>query len=150
MSFDIFADPLSPLTRLERRNLLLASFIGLLISKAGLVPTKFSAFGIELTAPQQSAFTLAAALVVAYFLLALLAYAAPDLLSWREKYQEYLRRSEIASRNWTMEDQIEHDEVSSALPNIMWLYRSSRPVTYLRAAFDFILPVFFLLMPYMP
>ena len=143
MSFNIFTDPLSQLTRLERRNLLLASFIGVLIAKAGLVPTKFSAFGIDLTAPQQSAFTLAAALIVGYFLLAFLAYATPDLLSWREKYQDYLRRSEIAGRNWTIEDQIEHDEISGALPNIMWLYRSSRPVAYLRVAFDFVLPVLF-------
>ena len=105
---DYLTDPLSPLIRAERRNLLLASFIGFLISTAGLVPTKLSAFGIELSTPQQSAFTFAAALVIGYFLLVFLAYAIPDFLVWRKKYQDYLERVEVSGRGWTQEDQWNH------------------------------------------
>lgn len=140
---DYLTDPLSPLSRVERRNLLLASFIGFLISTAGLVPTKLSAFGIDLSTPQQSAFTFAAALVIAYFLLAFLAYALPDFLVWRKNYQDYLEKVEIVSRNWTQEDQRAHDDLQGSLPNIRWLYRSSPPVAYLRLLFDYALPVLF-------
>ncbi|KGP01215.1 hypothetical protein JT27_13095 [Alcaligenes faecalis] len=140
---DYLVDPLSPLSRAERRNLLLASFIGFLMSKAGLIPTKLSAFGIELSAPQQSAFFLAAALVIGYFLLAFLAYSVPDLLVWRKKYQGYLEGVEIAARGWTQEDQWHHDDLSHSLPNIRWLYRSSPVVAYSRLFFDYVLPVLF-------
>ncbi|MFD4120770.1 hypothetical protein ACFWQD_05610 [Alcaligenes faecalis] len=140
---DYLVDPLSPLSRAERRNLLLASFIGFLISTAGLIPTKLSAFGIELSAPQQSAFTFAAALVIGYFLLAFLAYSVPDLLVWRKKYQDYLEGVEAAGRNWTQEDQWHHDDLLGSLPNIKWLYQSSPVVAYLRLVFDYALPVVF-------
>lgn len=140
---DYLTDPLSPLSRSERRNLLLASFVGFLISKAGLIPTKISAFGIDLSAPQQNAFTLAATLIIVYFLVAYIFYALPDFLIWRKKYQDYLESVEIIGRNWTQEDQFAHDEIQDALPSIRWLYRSSPIVAYIRLLFDYALPVLF-------
>lgn len=140
---DYLVDPLSPLSRAERRNLLLASFIGFLMSKAGLIPTKLSAFGIELSTPQQSAFSLAAALVIGYFLLAFFTYAVPDFLVWRKKYQDYLEGVEVAARGWTQEDQRHHDDLSDSLPNIRWVYRLSPVVAYSRHLFDYVLPVLF-------
>lgn len=140
---DYLTDPLSPLTRAERRNLLFASFVGVLISKAGLVPTKISAFGIDLSAPQQSAFTFVTSLVVIYFLIAFVSYALPDFLTWRKKHQDYLESVEILGRNWTQEDQMAHDEVQVALPSIRWLYRSSPSVACIRLLFDCVIPILF-------
>jgi len=121
----------------------MASFVGFLISTAGLVPTKLSAFGIDLSAPQQSAFTVAVAMVIAYFFAAFVAYAVPDFLVWRKKYQDYLEQVEINGRDWTHEDQLAHDDINYTLPNIRWLYRSSPFVAYLRLLFDYALPVLF-------
>ena len=140
---DFLADPLSPLSRAERRNLLLASFVGCLISKVGLVPTKIAALGVDLSAPQQAAFTLTAAAVVVYFLLAFVSYSVPDFLIWRKAYQDYLTNVEIANRNWSHEGQMAHDDLHEDLPSIQWLYRSSPWVALLRLLFDYMLPLLF-------
>ncbi len=140
---DYLSDPLSSLSRAERRNLLLASFVGLLISTAGLIPTRISAFGIELSAPQQNALTFAAVLIVAYFSLAFLAYAVPDWLVWRRKYQDHLEQAAIFNINWSLKDQHIYDEIADTTPNIKWLYRASPVVAYLRFLFDYILPLCF-------
>jgi hypothetical protein len=44
---DYLIDPLNEITRKERRNSLIASTLGVLVAKASLVPSKFSALGIE-------------------------------------------------------------------------------------------------------
>ena len=41
-------DPLSPETRKQRRNLMLAATVALASSWLGIVPTKFNALGVEL------------------------------------------------------------------------------------------------------
>ena len=61
-------DPLSKETRLERRNLLGASAIGIVIVKTGLVPSKISALGIEFSQTDQRSLLLAIAAVISYFL----------------------------------------------------------------------------------
>lgn len=59
-------DPLSTLSRLERRNLLIATTVGLLVGHVGLVPTHISALGLEFDAPAQNAFLLVLALLILY------------------------------------------------------------------------------------
>jgi hypothetical protein len=140
---DYLGDSLSPLSRAERRNLLLASFIGFLIATAGLVPAKISAFEIELNIPEKIAFTNATALIILYFLLAFITYALSDFLVWRKKYQDYKEQVEIASRNWTQEDQFAHDELHETLPNIAWLYKFSPFAASIRNLFDYLLPIIF-------
>ena len=101
---DYLVDPLGTVTRLERRNLLLAATIGLLFSQVGLVPTEFTTLGIKLSAPQQSAFLLIIALAIAYFFVAFLAYGLPDFFIWRKKYQDYRVYALNEEQNWSQED----------------------------------------------
>jgi len=63
-------DIISPISRAERRNLLLASTTGYLVAKVDLIPTKIEALGITLTPPVQDKIVVIVALSITYFLLA--------------------------------------------------------------------------------
>jgi hypothetical protein len=76
-------DPLSEVTRNERKTLLGLSAIGIVVAKTGLVPTKISALGIEFDARDQTALLRILAGIIAYFVAAFLVYAIPELLAWR-------------------------------------------------------------------
>lgn len=84
---DYLGDPLGEITRKERRNLLIAGTVGVLVAKAGLVPSKISALGIDLSAPAQDAFVMLVGLVIVYFLCAFIIYGVSDFFAWRKKYQ---------------------------------------------------------------
>jgi len=138
---DFLGDPLNDVSRRERRNLLVASTIAVFTVHAGLIPKQISALGIELTSPDRSAFLILFAAVVIYFLVAFAVYGFADLLLWFHKYHDYLEKAEIASQNWTQDDQINYDELRRRVPSIAWLYRISKPAAHLRIAFEFPLPV---------
>lgn len=140
---DYLVDPLSEITRKERRNLLLATMVGVLVSKAGLVPTKLAAFGVELAAPAQKTFVLLVALSVLYFIGAFLTYGISDFLIWRKKYQDYLEAEEIFMQGWSMEDQRAYDELRESIPDITWLYRWSKPTAFIRILFEYAVPLLF-------
>lgn len=78
-------DPLSEVTRKERRVLLGLSVLGLALVKVPLVPERFATLGIEFTRPNQSTFLTIYALVVFYFLVAFLIYAFTDYVAWRRE-----------------------------------------------------------------
>ena len=140
---DYLIDPLGSITRLERRNLLLSATIGLLFSKAGLVPTEFTTLGIKLSAPQQSAFLVIVALSIAYFFVAFLAYGLPDFFIWRKKYQDYRVLALHEEQNWSREDQEHNDETREVVPHIAWLYRLSPGLAYTRLFFEYLVPLLF-------
>lgn len=89
-------DPLSEVTRKERRALLGISVVGVALVKVPLVPEKFATFGIEFSRPNQSTFLAIYALVVLYFLGAFLIYAFTDYVAWRRervrRHHEYSRQ----------------------------------------------------------
>lgn len=64
---DFLTDPLSEVTRKERRNLLLASTAGVLVAKMGLIPARISVLGVEFSPPAQQAFISLMSLIVGYF-----------------------------------------------------------------------------------
>ena len=61
-------DPLSEVTRRERRMLLACTLLGVGVVKTGLVPTKIEALGVEFDKTNQQALLFLLALVVGYFL----------------------------------------------------------------------------------
>jgi hypothetical protein len=138
---DFLGDPLSDVSRRERRSLLASSTIAVLTAHAGLIPRQVSALGIELTSLDRSAFLILFAAVVIYFLVAFAIYGFSDFLVWRHKYHEYQQKAEVAAQNWTQEDQHAYDELRRYVPSIAWLYRISKPAAYFRIAFEFPLPV---------
>jgi hypothetical protein len=74
----LLKDALTDETRKERRNLLAASIVAIIIAWLNIVPEKISALGIDLKAPQQVKFLLLTAVVVAYFLVMFFFYAMAD------------------------------------------------------------------------
>ena len=79
----LLTPPLRDRTREERKNLLLASAIGLVIARAGLVPSKISFLGVEFTNAQANSLLRIAAAAVGYFIVAFMIYALSDWLIWR-------------------------------------------------------------------
>ena len=138
---DYLADPLSAISRAERRNLLLAATLAILIAHVNLVPTQISALGLEFAPPAQAAFLVITALVVGYFIIAFGMYAVADVFVWRKRYYDYLAAVERESKDWTLEDQIEHDEIHANLPTIDWYYEWSPRVANVRMLFEFVLPL---------
>ena len=138
---EFLTDPLSEVTRKERRNLLAASTTGALVATTGLVPTQFSALGIQFTPPAQQAFVVLLASVVSYFILAFVVYGVADFFIWRKKYQDYLVALTIEVQSWSQEDKRIYDELHEGIPRAVWLYSMSKPVAFCRVAFEFVLPV---------
>jgi hypothetical protein len=89
-------DPLSDVTRKERRALLGTSVLGVALVKVPLVPEKISTFGVDFSPPNQRTFLAIYALVVLYFLAAFAIYAFTDVVAWRRarirRHQEYSRQ----------------------------------------------------------
>jgi amino acid transporter len=138
---DYLADPLSPIARIERRNLLFAATLAIVIAHVNLLPTQISALGLTFPPPAQASFLVITALVVGYFLVAFAMYAVADLFVWRKRYYDYLAALEREAKDWTLEDQIEHDEIHANLPTIDWYYQWSPRVANVRMLFEFVLPL---------
>ena len=75
-------DPLSEVTRRERKYLLGISLLSIFVVKTGLVPTKISALGVEFNEANQESMLLILALMVLFFLVAFCFYALSDFLAW--------------------------------------------------------------------
>jgi len=143
-------DPLSEVTRKERRLLLGVSIIGIAQAKIGLVPQKISSLGIEFTVINQKYFLYVVAIVIAYFLVAFMIYSASDFIVWRLTFRSAWREtlSKRSSRN--RNDELEFiekegrkiDEIMKArFGNSQFIYILSGPISLVRAIFEFLLPI---------
>src|SRR5260370_32381246 len=83
-------DPLSHVTRNERRLLLGVSMVGITLVKTGLVPEKISTLGIEFTKTNQKSLLAIISFVTIYFLFAFAIYAAADFIAWRLAFHNAL------------------------------------------------------------
>jgi len=146
-------DPLSTETRTERRTLLGASAIGIVIVKTGLIPSKISALGIEFTQTDQRSLLLAIAAIVSYFLVAFLIYATSDFLAWRSLYQEaHTQKSLDAKKRYEQgmrmdivdqdrELTIEEHDIQKFFKSRHVILRLSSPMSLIRAMFEFVVPI---------
>ena len=155
----ILKDPLSDLSRKERRSLLATAAVGLVIVEADVLPSKISALGIEFDSTNQAVLLIAIACVIGYFLSAFAIYAWSDFLAWRlsitesalEAIRDFSRprvndlvhadravvpRSEKESK--VLEDQfVEH------IGYLGRWNRLSKPTAIVRGCFEFLLPIVF-------
>jgi len=88
-------DFLSDRSYRERQILLIASAVVLAIVKTGLVPTKISSLGIELTLSNQQAMLRIMAAFIAYLLLSFCIHAWCDYLAYKTIYSQSLRRAKL-------------------------------------------------------
>jgi hypothetical protein len=146
-------DPLSEVTRRERRLFLAVSTVCFAITKAGLVPTKISALGIDFSQADQKALLKILAAIVGYLLVAFVVYASADFLGWRIAVSQAIgtwwnqNRAEIEKQS--TEENVSRLEMArklgldmrmSALPAGIGL---AGPISLLRALIEFLFPVLF-------
>jgi hypothetical protein len=139
----LVADPLSEVTRKERRSLLATSAIGVLILRTGLVPERISTFGIEFSKADQTAVLRVLAIVVLYFLVAFVIYAFSDFVSWRITFRGALREAHMERVQSELEGiSKETKDVTEthARRGRRWT-RAARPTSWARTIFEFLLPV---------
>lgn len=133
-------DPRSEVTRKERRTLLGASAIGILILRTGLVPSKIAALGIEFNQADQKALLGALGAIVVYFLVAFMIYASSDLVAWRVAIHYALvdRQAEVEK------EMRQHEREGLEVERIgrrATLVVLARPTSLVRAVFEFGVPV---------
>jgi hypothetical protein len=80
-------EPISEDTRKIRRELLIASMIGIVIAYADLVPTKIEALGINLTPANQASFRYVIAGVILYLTVAFLIYVSSEIIAWASLFR---------------------------------------------------------------
>ncbi len=140
----LLSDPLSSVTRRERRLLLGVSVFSIAMVKTGLVPAKISAFGIEFTNTNQRSILWITALIAFYFLCAFSIYAASDFLGWKKvirtervkRAKERLEKAQISDPRYYEEQ----DYIARNVPSARLLYLFQNPISILRALFEFVLP----------
>lgn len=134
----LLKDPLSEVTRKERRTLLGVSAIGILMVETGLVPTKISALGIEFSLAERAALLKALAAVVIYFLAAFFLYAGSDFLAWRLSL--YSAVSELRARR-SQSLRIGQEGPGGFLVSSRIWSTAAGLTSVLRASFEFLIPV---------
>lgn len=135
-------DPLSQVTRGERRMLLGVSVLSIFIARTGLIPTKISALGVELGASDQRAFLLVMSGIVAYFVIGFVLYGLTDFLAWRISYNEgakVMYREMFGRVQRRSEEERDADYVHDWAPR--WPNHLALPASLGRATFEFLLPV---------
>ncbi len=138
-------DPLSEVTRRERRYLLGVSMLGISIAQGGLLPTQISALGISLSGPEQRTLLVLVGLVCLYYLAAFIVYALSDFTSW----QVAIRDSIVDAWNAPRTDEDE-GEAERAIRMEQFFQRHHPflhvsdifvvPVSKTRATFEFLVP----------
>ena len=150
-------DPLSELSRKERKSLLLTSIIGIIISKAGLIPTKINALGIEFKETDQNILLLIVISLILYFLIAFIMYSSSDFLAWRLSFLDVIKDKTIRmiledierkSTQGTMVNITERDKQKAEsiasdelLRKHKIIFSLIKPTSFIRAIFEFIIPI---------
>src|SRR5687767_6983866 len=133
-------DPLSEVTRKERRALLAAALLGVAISQTGLLPTEISALGVTFGSTDQKALLIVLATVTGYFLLAFVIYAASDFVAWRLALRQSLREAILKRRPVDPEEEQLDRDFAIHYKSLNAARRWSPAVSVARSLFEFLLP----------
>ncbi|WP_156129291.1 hypothetical protein [Aeromonas allosaccharophila] len=80
---DRLKEPLGPVSIANRKQLMLFSFLGLIVTKLGVMPTKIAMLGIEFDASNQKTLLIILALGVVYYFCSFVVSIISDMMSWR-------------------------------------------------------------------
>jgi hypothetical protein len=141
----LIKDPLTEVTRRERRTFLGVSILAIAVIKANLIPNRLTAFGVEIDHVRHEALVTVLTAIVLYFLFVFVAYAFSDFLGWRIAFWEARRASAVEGEKAQKAVDEGADEDS---PEVAECYRRQRawsqkaiPTSAVRAFLDFGLPV---------
>jgi hypothetical protein len=144
-------DPLSEVTRKERRLLLGVSIIGIVLAKAGLMPQKISSLGVEFTPINQKFLLNLCAIIVAYFLIAFIIYAATDFIAWRLAWRDvwkgslrkrkYIEKDNVEAKYITEQERKIEELVEARFKGNRIIFAIYGPTMIIRALFEYLLPI---------
>jgi len=142
-------DPLSEITRKERKALLVIATLAIAIVKAGLLPTRIKAIGIELETIDQIVLLKLLSFIVMYFLVGFIIYGSGDFIYWRSERLKELQAELADEVDWQAQPRGTTSEVQMSKYEIMDLIRrkmkplrlASTPISLFRSFFDFLLPI---------
>lgn len=154
-------DPLSEVTRRERRMLLGLDVLAIAVVSVPLVPEKVEALGLEFKLANQRALLSIYALVLVYFLVAFVLYALSDYIPWRRAHvrrqldhdraevekqlalgdegEKLLNERRESSAEFARAYGFRQDDLSYA--TVFASYYTAQFVARMRAAFEFLLPI---------
>ncbi|MCX6120985.1 MAG: hypothetical protein NTX44_05155 [Ignavibacteriales bacterium] len=134
-------DPLSEVTRKERRSLLGVSILGLLVVKIGILPEEITALGIKFTVNEQSGLITLFVLIILFYLIAFLIYALSDFIAWRLAFLSAVTNSIKESRKQPVKDSMTmEDGLRFSILQKKWATIAT-PTSVARAFFEFIVPI---------
>jgi hypothetical protein len=135
---DTVRDPLSDVTRKERRALLGISALGAVMVKANILPQKISALGIDFGEINKTVLLRSIALLATFFLVAFFVYAVSDFLAWRIAIQTSLLESSKKAKE-------KQDDLSNSVytHRLVRLGSISKRISFLRAILEFVFPICF-------
>lgn len=134
------SDPLSEVTRGERRTLLAVSAIGIIIVKTGLVPTKITALGIDFSDTDRVTLIRAISAVIGYFLVAFMIYGITDFTAWRYAIVSSIRETSRHRRSAEGPEHRGEGRPTGRIPRLIYLLRF-QIVSTIRATFEFVIPI---------
>jgi hypothetical protein len=135
----LVGDPLSEVTRKQRRMLLVVSAVSIAVTKTGLIPTKISALGIDFKQTDQESLLLVFSMVVLYFGAAFLIYGMADLLAWRRSRLKY--RINYRKEQALLQKEHGPEFVRASYLSPPWFSVPRRLVSSVREVFEFLLPI---------
>lgn len=149
----ILKDPLSPISRKTRRNLLVSSVIAIFIVYTGLIPTKISTLGVEFSNADQSSLLIVLGFIVIYFIIAFYLSGIADYRIWKQlsiKKNHYLKTKGrigeieellIYENEMDAEDKFKLVKEKGNLKKYLPQYRKDRIIGFIRSlGFEVILP----------
>ncbi len=141
------SDPLSEVSRKQRKALLGLSLVSVAMVYAELVPTSISAIGVTVEDVDQVALLRVFAISVVYFLVAFTTYAYSDFVAWRinlsDATLELARIFDEIEERGGPEDAEHSHQVSSELRKRYFWYTAASRGSVARALFEFAVPIVF-------
>lgn len=133
---------LSKVAPKKRRNLLIASAVGIVIGAIdNMALQKLNVFGIDFVLPVQYSFLALMAVVVAYFFLVFIGYGLAEFFIWRKDCKDYLAKLVRESQEGLYEDWAECEELHQSSARAQWLRDWYGPIAFLKLAFEFVAPL---------
>ncbi|MDP1946488.1 MAG: hypothetical protein Q8L77_03220 [Nitrospirota bacterium] len=141
----LLQDPLSEVTRKERRTLLGLSILSLAVVNAHLVPSEINALGMKISEINEKALVYILGAIVGYFIATFLAYAFPDFVIWKINLLKGMKATALEKIKSP-----EFDDANKAeqLANMIGIFDAKMSswaswaglISIVRVIFDFVLP----------
>lgn len=137
------SDPLSEVTRKQRRSLMAISLLSFVVVQLGIIPEEITAIGFKFSMAEGNTTFLVLTLLIIYFIIAFVIYSASDFVTWRLQIQEATKKFKDGIENPPSENfNYKYSEYVSDF-ELGILEKSTKPISYIRASIEFLLPVLF-------